>query len=206
MRRLPWTNQKQSMKLALFGGTFDPIHNAHLTVAREAAGQFHFDQVWFVPAAHPPHKSDNTGATYEDRFRMVELACQVDPRFVASDLEKGGQQELFPGHRGTRACPRRAAILHHRCRCLRGNHKLAPLAGIGPADRIHSRHTAGPPVRDASWSQGTSIGDRCSTRILLRSKEKTGCGRDPFGVACGRGPLYIGARSLPAGSWMGGAS
>ena len=89
MRRLPWTNQKQSMKLALFGGTFDPIHNAHLTVAREAAGQFHLDQVWFVPAAHPPHKSDNTGATYEDRFRMVELACQVDPRFVASDLEKG---------------------------------------------------------------------------------------------------------------------
>jgi nicotinate-nucleotide adenylyltransferase len=77
------------MRLALFGGTFDPIHNAHLTVAREAAGQFHLDEVWFVPAAHPPHKSDQTGATYEDRFRMVELACQVDPRFVASDLEAG---------------------------------------------------------------------------------------------------------------------
>jgi len=77
------------MRLALFGGTFDPIHNAHLTVAREAAGQFHLDEVWFVPAAHPPHKSDHTGATYEDRFRMTELACQVDPRFVASRLEAG---------------------------------------------------------------------------------------------------------------------
>jgi nicotinate-nucleotide adenylyltransferase len=77
------------MRLALFGGTFDPIHNAHLTVAREAAGQFHLDEVWFVPAAHPPHKSDHTGATYEDRFRMTELACQVDPRFVASSLEAG---------------------------------------------------------------------------------------------------------------------
>jgi len=75
------------MRLALFGGTFDPIHNAHLTVAHEAAGQFHLDEVWFVPAAHPPHKSDQTSATYEDRFRMVELACQVDPRFVASRLE-----------------------------------------------------------------------------------------------------------------------
>lgn len=77
------------MKLALFGGTFDPIHNAHLIVAREAADQFQLHQVWFVPAAHPPHKSDHTGAGYEDRFRMTELACQADPRFIASRLEAG---------------------------------------------------------------------------------------------------------------------
>ncbi len=77
------------MRLALFGGTFDPIHSAHLTVAREAADKFHLDQVWFVPAAHPPHKSDQTGAGYEDRCEMVELACQGDPRLVMSRLESG---------------------------------------------------------------------------------------------------------------------
>jgi nicotinate-nucleotide adenylyltransferase len=77
------------MRLALFGGTFDPIHSAHLTVAREAADKFHLDQVWFVTAAHPPHKSDQTGACYEDRCRMVELACQDDPRLVMSRLEAG---------------------------------------------------------------------------------------------------------------------
>jgi nicotinate-nucleotide adenylyltransferase len=77
------------MRLALFGGTFDPIHQAHLTVAREAADEFHLDQVWFVPAAHPPHKSDQSRADYEDRFRMTELACQADPRFTASRLEQG---------------------------------------------------------------------------------------------------------------------
>jgi len=77
------------MKLALFGGTFDPIHSAHLVVAREAADRFHLDQVWFIPAAHPPHKSDQTGASYEDRFHMTELACQADPRFVVSRLEAG---------------------------------------------------------------------------------------------------------------------
>jgi nicotinate-nucleotide adenylyltransferase len=77
------------MRLALFGGTFDPIHNAHLTVAREAADQFALDQVWFIPAAHPPHKPAHTGATYEDRFHMTELACQVDPRFIISRLESG---------------------------------------------------------------------------------------------------------------------
>lgn len=77
------------MRRALFGGTFDPIHNAHLTVAKEAADVFSLDEVLFVPAAHPPHKSESTGASFEDRFRMVELASQADPRFVPSRLEEG---------------------------------------------------------------------------------------------------------------------
>jgi len=80
------------MRLALFGGTFDPIHSAHLTVAREAAGKFLLDQVWFVPAAHPPHKSDQTGATYQDRCKMVELASEGDPRLVMSRLESGAKK------------------------------------------------------------------------------------------------------------------
>jgi len=80
------------MRLGLFGGTFDPIHTAHLMVAREAADQFHLDQVWFVPAAHPPHKAGQASAGYEDRYRMTELACQVDARFRASRLEAGEGQ------------------------------------------------------------------------------------------------------------------
>lgn len=77
------------MRLGLFGGTFDPVHNAHLTVAREAAEKFALDQVWFIPAANPPHKTDQEGASTDDRFRMVELACQGEPRFVVSRLEAG---------------------------------------------------------------------------------------------------------------------
>jgi nicotinate-nucleotide adenylyltransferase len=80
------------MRLALFGGTFDPIHNAHLTVAREAADQFQLDQVWFIPAAHPPHKAALSGAGYEDRYRMTELACRTDPRFIASRMEEGEEK------------------------------------------------------------------------------------------------------------------
>jgi nicotinate-nucleotide adenylyltransferase len=80
------------MRLALFGGTFDPIHNAHVTVAREAADQFQLDHVWFIPAAHPPHKAAQSSASYEDRYRMTELACQADPRFLASRLEEGEQK------------------------------------------------------------------------------------------------------------------
>ena len=75
------------MRTAIFGGTFDPIHTAHVVVAREAAETFSLDRVLFIPAAHPPHK--DTGAGYEDRYRMVELACAGEPRFVASRLEEG---------------------------------------------------------------------------------------------------------------------
>jgi nicotinate-nucleotide adenylyltransferase len=76
-------------KLGLFGGTFDPIHGAHLIVASEAADQAGLDKVLFVPASNPPHKSGATGAGYEDRYRMVEIACAGEPAFVPSRLEEG---------------------------------------------------------------------------------------------------------------------
>ena len=74
------------MRRAIFGGTFDPIHRAHLVVAREAADIFSLDQVLFIPAANPPHKE--AGTPYEHRYKMVELACAEDPRFSASRLEE----------------------------------------------------------------------------------------------------------------------
>ena len=78
-----------TMKLALFGGTFDPIHNAHLSLARMAADRFHLDRVLFVPSFHPPHKAGITHAPYEDRVRMAELACRDQPCFEVSRLEEG---------------------------------------------------------------------------------------------------------------------
>jgi nicotinate-nucleotide adenylyltransferase len=78
------------MRTAIFGGTFDPIHKAHLVVAREAADAFALDRVLFVPAANPPHKG--SGAPYEHRYRMVELACAAESRFVASRLEESPEK------------------------------------------------------------------------------------------------------------------
>lgn len=75
------------MRTAIFGGTFDPIHSAHLEMARRAADQYWLDRVLFIPAGNPPHK--HAEASFEHRYRMVELACLADSRFVASRLEEG---------------------------------------------------------------------------------------------------------------------
>lgn len=80
------------LKVAIFGGTFDPIHNAHLEVARKAMDHFALDEVLFVPAANPPHKSGVRREAYEHRYRMVELACQGEPRFVPSRIEEGNER------------------------------------------------------------------------------------------------------------------
>jgi nicotinate-nucleotide adenylyltransferase len=74
-------------RVVLFGGTFDPIHNAHLEIARAAADRFHLEKILFVPAANPPHKTDRAQAPYEDRVRMAQLACEGDARFEVSRIE-----------------------------------------------------------------------------------------------------------------------
>jgi len=76
-------------RTALFGGTFDPIHNGHLEIARAAADRFDLERVIFVPAANPPHKQGGPAASFEDRVCMATLACADEPRFDVSCIEEG---------------------------------------------------------------------------------------------------------------------
>lgn len=96
------------MKLAIFGGTFDPLHRGHLEIARGAADTFGLDQVLFIPSGQPPHRSHPPVATYEHRYRMVELACTADERFVASRLEA-------PAHGGPHYSVDTVARVRHDC-------------------------------------------------------------------------------------------
>lgn len=72
-------------RIGLFGGTFDPIHNAHIEMARAAIEQQALDELLLIPAKHPPHRE--AVASYLDRFRMVEIACRDHPAMHASALE-----------------------------------------------------------------------------------------------------------------------
>lgn len=75
------------MNIALFGGTFDPVHTGHLKAAKAAARRFCLNRVLFIPSGNPPHKVGNHLTSFEHRFGMVTLACAGDPRFVPSLLE-----------------------------------------------------------------------------------------------------------------------
>jgi nicotinate-nucleotide adenylyltransferase len=72
-------------RLAIFGGTFDPIHWGHLLVAQTALAQVPLEQVIWVPSHNPPHKQ---AATFEHRLEMVQQATTDNPGFTVSLVEK----------------------------------------------------------------------------------------------------------------------
>ena len=74
-------------KIGIYGGSFDPIHHAHLILAREALETLGLAQVIFVPAGQSPHKPDFLPASAEVRWQMVEAAIFGESGFVASRLE-----------------------------------------------------------------------------------------------------------------------
>jgi len=80
---------RPGLRIALFGGTFDPIHNGHLAVARAARRRFRLDSVLFVPCGRPPHKDRPGLSDFLHRFTMTALACAGERGFVPSLLEAG---------------------------------------------------------------------------------------------------------------------
>lgn len=76
-----------SSRIGLLGGTFNPIHNAHLAIARQAREMLELDRVVMIPSGDPPHKPSNGLASAKDRYEMVRLALASDPYLVISDVE-----------------------------------------------------------------------------------------------------------------------
>lgn len=73
-------------RIALFGGTFDPVHEGHRHVARLAHQQARLDEVVFIPCQQSPHKSQSSGAGIEDRLAMLRLAA-TEPWMRISEYE-----------------------------------------------------------------------------------------------------------------------
>ncbi len=74
-------------KIGLFGGTFDPVHNGHLIIARSVCETLGLNSVIFIPSARPPHKNSDIMFSAEERFRMLCLAVKKISCFTVSDIE-----------------------------------------------------------------------------------------------------------------------
>ncbi len=74
-------------KIGLLGGTFDPIHVAHILMGEQAADELGLGKVIYMPAGAPPHKSDDVVASAAHRLAMVKLALDDCPRLEVSELE-----------------------------------------------------------------------------------------------------------------------
>ncbi|MDO4281825.1 MAG: nicotinate (nicotinamide) nucleotide adenylyltransferase [Peptococcaceae bacterium] len=83
------------MKIGLFGGTFDPIHLGHVDMAAQVQSALGLDQVQFLPAYVPPHKTDHAITTFADRLAMVHLALDGAQGFVANDIERTFSQPSY---------------------------------------------------------------------------------------------------------------
>jgi nicotinate-nucleotide adenylyltransferase len=85
-------DKDQTEKIGVFGGSFDPVHTGHLTIAQDAVEQLELDRLIFVPAAVPPHKQEKTLADGRHRLEMLRLATEGNLNFEVSDIElrRGG--------------------------------------------------------------------------------------------------------------------
>ena len=73
--------------VGLLGGTFNPIHNGHLEIARQTRDALHLERIVYIPTGDPPHKPQDNLAPAGDRYEMVRLAVASDPSFSVSDIE-----------------------------------------------------------------------------------------------------------------------
>lgn len=82
-------------RVAIYGGTFDPVHNGHIEVARRVLRLFELDEVIFVPACVPPHKRNANVTPVFHRFAMLALATEADQRLLVSTIELDAPQQPY---------------------------------------------------------------------------------------------------------------
>ncbi|HPR83677.1 MAG TPA: nicotinate-nucleotide adenylyltransferase [Pontiellaceae bacterium] len=98
-------SEKNIQRIGVFGGSFDPVHMGHLTIAQDAVEQLELDRLIFVPAAVPPHKRGCTLAEGRHRLEMLQLATESNLSFEVSDMElqRGGVSYTFDTMRQVQA-------------------------------------------------------------------------------------------------------
>lgn len=80
-------NNNNKIKIGIMGGTFDPIHYAHLATAEFIRDKYKLDKILFIPSGNPPHKQKKNVVDKYDRYNMVILATRNNDDFIVSDIE-----------------------------------------------------------------------------------------------------------------------
>src|SRR5580700_2565243 len=132
------------MNIGLFGGTFDPIHRGHLTLARAARERYNLSRILFVPADVPPHKQRQPLSAFAHRYAMIALATAQEKDFVPSLLEAPEDFYAPPAKGKTRVAKPNYTI--DTVRRLKQSFKKADrlflLIGIDAFDEIDKWHQA----------------------------------------------------------------
>lgn len=82
-------------RIAFFGGSFDPVHNAHLRIAQKLPELFQLDEFNFMPAFHAPHKPDLEPLSAYHRFAMIALATENEPQVKVSTIELDAPEKPY---------------------------------------------------------------------------------------------------------------
>ena len=142
--------------IGLLGGTFNPVHEGHLSIAREALRLFALDAVWFIPCGIPPHKPATHLVANQHRMAMLQLAIANQPRFAALPVEMEREGESYT---------------IDTVRQLQAHHPAASFAFIIGADTLHELHTWHNPlellelIRFISFARPGTVPDPAAIRL-----------------------------------------
>ncbi|MBR0142248.1 MAG: nicotinate (nicotinamide) nucleotide adenylyltransferase [Ruminococcus sp.] len=83
------------MKIGIYGGSFNPVHNGHMHLAEAALKEFELDMIFFVPCRISPHRFDGDYVSGKDRLEMLRLACGDNPKFQVSGYELENERTSY---------------------------------------------------------------------------------------------------------------
>lgn len=178
----------RARRIGVFGGTFDPVHEGHLAVARCARDAFRLDTLLFVPAPRPWLRSRGPVAAPEDRLAMVRLAVRDERGFEVStvDLDRPGQTYTADTVRDLRAAYGPEAVFYlvlgadslrhlHRWERIERLIGQCLVAGVGrPGAPKPSELPEGHPGREAMFVEGPMT-DISATEVRRRLSEGKSC-------------------------------
>ncbi|MDQ1453043.1 MAG: nicotinate-nucleotide adenylyltransferase [Acidobacteriaceae bacterium] len=130
------------MRIALFGGSFDPPHSGHIGIAMAAVERLHLDRVLMAPVGRQPLKRDQAQSPYEDRMAMVQLACAGHPPLVASAIDAPQPDGRYNYTYDT---------LQRLRETLSAGDKLFCLVGADSLQTLHHWHRAAEALILAEW-------------------------------------------------------